>query len=71
MRTPPLALVLFALFLVIGHVTTQNPSPQGGRVPDTYPLGPDSERQPNVPKGRVEGPLVWKSTIYSNTVRQY
>lgn len=41
------------------------------RVPDTYPLGPDSQPQPGVPKGRVEGPFVWKSTIFANTVRQY
>jgi enterochelin esterase family protein len=41
------------------------------RVPDTYPLGPDSQVRDGVPKGRIEGPLVWKSTIYPNTVRQY
>ncbi len=44
---------------------------QEARVADTYPLGPDSLVREGVPKGRIEGPLVWKSTIYPNTVRQY
>jgi gluconolactonase len=44
---------------------------QETRVPDTYPLGPDSQVHDGVPKGRIEGPLVWKSTIYPNTIRQY
>ena len=44
---------------------------QEARVPDTYPPGPDSQPQAGVPKGRVEGPLVWKSTIFRNTIRQY
>ena len=44
---------------------------QEARVPDTYPSGPDSQVQEGVPKGRIEGPLVWKSTIYPNSIRQY
>ena len=44
---------------------------QEARVADTYPLGPDSQVREGVPKGRIDGPLVWKSTIYQNTVRQY
>jgi len=38
---------------------------------DDYKLGPDSTRQPGVPQGRVEGPFVWKSQIFKDTVRQY
>jgi len=38
---------------------------------DDYKLGPDSSRQPGVPQGRVEGPFVWKSQIFKDTVRQY
>jgi enterochelin esterase-like enzyme len=38
---------------------------------DDYKLGPDSSRQPGVPPGRVEGPFVWKSQIFKDTVRQY
>jgi enterochelin esterase family protein len=38
---------------------------------DTYAPGPDSMPQAGVPKGRLEGPLVFKSRIFPNTVRQY
>ena len=41
------------------------------RGADDYTLGPDSLPQAGVPKGRVEGPLVFKSRIFRNTVRQY
>jgi len=41
------------------------------RGADDYKLGPDSMPQPGVPKGRVEGPIVFKSGIFRNTVRQY
>jgi enterochelin esterase-like enzyme len=43
----------------------------GARAADDYKLGPDSMRQPGVPRGRIEGPLVWKSQIFRDTVRQY
>ncbi len=38
---------------------------------DDYTLGPDSMPREGVPKGRIEGPLVFKSRIFANTVRQY
>ncbi len=41
------------------------------RAADDYTLGPDSQPQPGVPKGRIIGPLPFKSTIFGNTVRQY
>jgi enterochelin esterase-like enzyme len=41
------------------------------RGADDYTLGPDSMPQAGVPKGRVEGPFVFKSRIFRNTVRQY
>ncbi|HEV2691808.1 MAG TPA: alpha/beta hydrolase-fold protein, partial [Verrucomicrobiae bacterium] len=41
------------------------------RKPGEYPLGPDSLPQPGVPKGRLEGPFIFKSQIFTNTVRQY
>jgi len=41
------------------------------RAADDYTLGPDSMRQDGVPQGKVEGPLVWKSQVFQNTVRQY
>ena len=42
------------------------------RAADDYTHGPDSTRQPGVPQGRVEGPLVFKSpAIFKDTIRQY
>jgi enterochelin esterase family protein len=38
---------------------------------DDYKPGPDSVPQDGVPKGRVEGPLVWKSALLEGTVREY
>jgi len=38
---------------------------------DDYSLGPDSMPQAGVPRGKVEGPFVFKSQIFDNTVRQY
>jgi enterochelin esterase family protein len=45
--------------------------PAGSLASDDYTLGPDSQVQAGVPKGTVEGPLVFKSKIFANTVRQY
>ena len=45
------------------------PSPPPGT--DAYTLGPDSQPQPGVPRGKVEGPLIWKSHVFPNTVREY
>ena len=38
---------------------------------DDYTLGPDSQPQAGVPKGRVEGPFVWKSKVFPDTFRPY
>jgi len=51
---------------------TNSPAPAGHiRKPGEYALGPDSLPQPGVPKGRLEGPFIFKSHIFTNTVRQY
>ena len=39
--------------------------------PGEYPLGPDSLPQEGVPKGKLEGPFLFKSQIITNTVRKY
>jgi enterochelin esterase family protein len=38
---------------------------------DDYALGPDSMVQAGVPRGRVEGPFVWKSKVFADTIRRY
>ena len=48
--------------------STNAPSP---RKPGDYPPGPDSLPQAGVPRGKLEGPLLFRSQIFTNTVRQY
>jgi enterochelin esterase family protein len=38
---------------------------------DVYKLGPDSQEQEGVPKGKVSGPLTLASKVYPNTTRNY
>ena len=44
---------------------------ESARKPGEYPLGSDSLPQPGVPRGKLEGPLLFKSQIITNTVRRY
>jgi hypothetical protein len=41
------------------------------RQPGEYKLGPDSLPQAGVPKGKLEGPFLFQSRIFTNTVRKY
>jgi enterochelin esterase-like enzyme len=36
-----------------------------------YPFGKDSLPQDGVPKGKLEGPILWKSRVFEHTVRKY
>lgn len=38
--------------------------------PEPYVLGPDSHPQPG-PNGRIEGPHLWRSAVFPDTIRQY
>jgi enterochelin esterase-like enzyme len=53
------------------QATPQAPGPAATAGTDAYTLGPDSQPQPGVPRGKVEGPLIWKSHVFPNTVREY
>jgi len=46
-------------------------SAQSDRKPGEYPLGADSLPQAGVPKGKLEGPFLFRSAVLANTVRQY
>jgi hypothetical protein len=41
------------------------------RKPGDYPLTADSLSQPDAPKGRLEGPFLFRSRVIANTVRKY
>jgi len=61
-----------ALSLSAAVTGAQAPSPQApAREPGVYALGPDSLPQEGVPKGRLEGPIAFKSGILAGTVRRY
>ena len=51
--------------------TPPQPPVTGERQPGTYPLGPDSQPQPGVPKGKLTGPFEFKSKVLAGTVRRY
>jgi enterochelin esterase-like enzyme len=45
---------------------------QGARGPAiTYPIDPDSRPQEGVPKGKLEGPTLFRSKVFEGTVRKY
>jgi Putative esterase len=69
---------LFAFFLLavlccapelFGQTNSNSAPPQ--RRPGVYHLGPDSLPQAGVPKGKLEGPFLFHSRIFTNTVREY
>src|SRR3954470_305294 len=45
--------------------------PPADRKPGDYPLTAESLPQPNVPKGKLEGPFEFRSRIIAHTVRRY
>lgn len=60
---------LFCISLVIPISARSAETPV--RVPDDYKLGPDSMFNEGVPHGTIEGPMKWKSQIFTNTVRDW
>ena len=73
---------LLALFVVVQTAfaadgasppPTAAPLPEAApaRKPGEYLPGPDSLPQPGVPRGRLEGPFLFKSRIIANTIRRY
>jgi enterochelin esterase family protein len=59
------ALTICLLALVFRSVQAQQPP-----VSETVTYGPDSQRQPGVPKGAITK-HVWRSKVFPNTVREY
>src|SRR5688572_9503485 len=58
--------------LVSVCVIATAPTASAAPTDDVYKLGPDSEYQPGVPQGKIEGPLTLESkSVYPNTTRNY
>ncbi len=74
MRTLPLSRIALALALSVvtaGGLSAQTRLTRDPQVPVKYPLGPDSLPQKDVPKGKLEGPTLFKSQVIKDTVRKY
>jgi len=60
------------IFLSAARTEAQAPpTAPRAREPGVYRLGPDSLPQAGVPKGRLEGPIAFRSRILTGTVRRY
>ena len=58
------------LICALAAALTISPPPACAQQAQEYVLGPDSQRQPGVPQGKVTK-LEWTSKIYPGTVRDY
>ena len=76
MKLVPLTFALF-LIPVVGlaqETPSSNDSGRSRRAPVPrvrYELGPDSRIQEGVPRGKLEGPFLFRSQIIADTVRKY
>jgi enterochelin esterase family protein len=60
-------LVLAGLLLLSAMLAPQ----VAAQEPKQYKLGPDSLPQEGAPKGKLEGPFLFKSQVFANTIRKY
>lgn len=70
MRSLPLAL-LVALSLAPAAAAEPTRAARDPQVPPRYALTADSLPQKDVPKGKLEGPVLFKSAVIKDTVRKY
>ncbi len=61
---------VFIALIISCFVYVQVVRAQQKPTSETVTYGPDSQRQPGVPKGAVTK-HVWKSTVFPNTIREY
>ena len=64
---PPAMINVFAAAVLVAVTAQQPASPP----PEPYTLGPDSQVQAGVPKGRIEGPFLYRSKVFAGTIRHY
>jgi enterochelin esterase family protein len=69
MKAAVILVATLALTLGAGRPGNAQQAAQG--TPKTYSLGPESLPQEGVPKGKLEGPILFRSKILANTVRKY
>ena len=64
-------MLMTALVSSAVSVLAWQPAQPAAQPPEPYTLGPDSQVQPGVPKGRVEGPFLFRSAVFAGTIRHY
>jgi hypothetical protein len=67
---------MMRLLLLLGSIfwglsATAQGTADAPRQPGEYPFTADSLEQPNVPRGKLEGPFEFHSNIFTGTVRRY
>ena len=74
----PLLLRLAAVVLTTGSLIAADSAPAPAAPPAkkaqpqfNYPTHPDSLPQAGVPQGKLEGPFLFRSQVFTNTVRKY
>jgi hypothetical protein len=68
--SPPLMFLLRILLSSAVLLLSLAASSVAADPDDQYQLGPDSQRQPGVPQGKVTKHL-WKSNVFEGTLREY
>ena len=61
----------FLIATLLGAAVLSAAEPAAARKAGDYTHGPDSKPQEGVPKGKLLGPLEFRSKVIANTVRQY
>lgn len=57
--------------LAIAVILLTSASALAGPTDELYKLGPDSQEQPGVPRGKLSEPIVLASKVYPNSTRNY
>jgi enterochelin esterase-like enzyme len=68
---PRITLALALTLVTLSEVGAQTRATRDPQPAAKYALGPDSLPQKDVPKGKLEGPTLFKSQVIKDTVRKY
>ncbi len=66
-----LAFALPAALFAVGVTPARQPAPKAKAIEESYPVHPDTQPQPGVPKGALTKQPEWKSQVFPNTVRDW
>ena len=70
-KSRSVCLILFLSLFAVQSLPAQEKQRRDPEPQVRYPLGEDSLAQDGVPKGKLEGPFLFRSNIIKDTVRKY